>query len=123
MTTDVTKHVNKNNSDHSILFEAINLVLKYDNHFPEEITKVTIDLLSKFIAVKEPNIRCLALEALTKTKPHHINDQKIKENLPLLLQGLKEPDLSIRRRCLDTLFQQCNYEISGEIINELLDHL
>lgn len=26
----VTKHVNKNNSDHSILFEAMKLVLRYD---------------------------------------------------------------------------------------------
>jgi AP-2 complex subunit alpha len=90
---------------------------------PEDITKDTVNLLSKFIAVKEPNIRCLALEALTKTKPHHMTTLKMKENLPLLLQGLKEPDLSIRRRCLDTLFQQCNNDISGEIINELLDHL
>jgi hypothetical protein len=54
--------------------------------------------------VKEPNIRCLALEALTKTKPHHITVKKMKENLPILLSGLKEPDLSIRKRCLDTLF-------------------
>ena len=72
LTTDVTKHVNKNNSDHSILFEAINLVLKYDTSLTEDIIKDTINLLSKFIAVKEPNIRCLALEALTKTKPHHM---------------------------------------------------
>jgi hypothetical protein len=64
----------------------------------------TISLLFKFIAVKEPNIRCLALEALTKTKPHHITVKKMKENLPILLSGLKEPDLSIRKRCLDTLF-------------------
>ena len=57
LTTEVTKHVNKNNSDHGILFEAINVVLKYDVGQYEEIQKDTINLLTKFIAVKEPNIR------------------------------------------------------------------
>lgn len=73
LTTEVTKHVNKNNSDHGILFEAINVVLKYDVGQYEEIQKDTINLLTKFIAVKEPNIRYLALEALAKTKPNHIS--------------------------------------------------
>ena len=31
---EVTKHVNKNNSDHSILFEAINLAIMYEHHTP-----------------------------------------------------------------------------------------
>ena len=33
--TEVTKNVNKNNSDHSILFEAINLVIHYKNSAQE----------------------------------------------------------------------------------------
>ena len=55
------------------MFEAINVVLKYDVGQYEEIQKDTINLLTKFIAVKEPNIRYLALEALAKTKPNHIS--------------------------------------------------
>ena len=31
---EVTKNVNKNNSDHSILFEAINLAIMYEHHVP-----------------------------------------------------------------------------------------
>lgn len=31
---EVTKNVNKNNSDHSILFEAINLAIIYEHHVP-----------------------------------------------------------------------------------------
>jgi AP-2 complex subunit alpha len=64
--TEVTKNVNKNNSDHSILFEAINLIIHYKNSAYEVLRKDIVTLLGKFIAVKEPNIRYLALETMAK---------------------------------------------------------
>ena len=64
--TEVTKNVNKNNSDHSILFEAINLVIHYKNSAYEVLRKDIVTLLGKFISVKEPNIRYLALETMAK---------------------------------------------------------
>ena len=68
MTTEVTKHVNKNNSDHSILFEAINLSLTHEAIFADDLAKDTANLLSRFIAVKEPNIRYLALEFFARCR-------------------------------------------------------
>lgn len=64
--TEVTKNVNKNNSDHSILFEAINLIIHYKNSAFEVLRKDIVTLLGKFISVKEPNIRYLALETMAK---------------------------------------------------------
>lgn len=64
--TEVTKNVNKNNSDHSILFEAINLVIHYKNASSEALRKDIVTLLGKFISVKEPNIRYLALETMSQ---------------------------------------------------------
>jgi AP-2 complex subunit alpha len=64
--TEVTKNVNKNNSDHSILFEAINLIIHYKNAAYEVLRKDIVTLLGKFISVKEPNIRYLALEIMSK---------------------------------------------------------
>lgn len=37
--------------------------------------------------------------------------------------ALKEKDISIRKRALDTIFQLCNQEVAAEVVNELLDHL
>ena len=37
--------------------------------------------------------------------------------------GLKEKDISIRKRALDTIFCLCNQDVAGEVVNELLDHL
>lgn len=121
----MTKHVNKNNSDHSILFEAMKLVLKYDQYIDPETRSDTVKLLAKFIAVKEPNIRYLALELLSRLRPIHLKcaPSLMKENLETLLSALKEKDISIRKTALDSIFTLCNAEVAGEVVNELLDHL
>jgi len=62
----VTKHVNKNNSDHSILFEAIKLTMSMGELATPENIKSSIQLLVKYTGVKEPNIRYIALECLSK---------------------------------------------------------
>jgi len=43
--TEVTKNVNKNNSDHSILFEVFNLVIHYGDSSYEVLRDDTIKLL------------------------------------------------------------------------------
>jgi len=43
--TEVTKNVNKNNSDHSILFEAFNLIIHYGDKSYEVLREDTIKLL------------------------------------------------------------------------------
>jgi AP-2 complex subunit alpha len=121
----VTKHVNKNNSDHSILFEAIRLVLKYDQYIEPDTRSDTVKLLARFIAVSEPNIRYLALELLARLKPVHLKCEPylMKQNLGVFLSALKEPDVSIRKTALDSIFTLCTQEVAGEVVNELLDHL
>ena len=43
--TEVTKNVNKNNSDHSILFEVFNLIIHYGESSYEVLREDTIKLL------------------------------------------------------------------------------
>lgn len=64
--TEVTKNVNKNNSDHAILFEAINLIIHYKGSAFEVLRKDVVALLGTFIEVKEPNIRYIALDTMAK---------------------------------------------------------
>eukprot|EP00347_Sterkiella_histriomuscorum_P016610 403352528 len=122
--TEVTKNVNKNNSDHSILFEAFNLVIHYKNNAFETLRKDLVSLLGKFISVKEPNIRYLALDTLAKlAATSHNSDIKIKDHLPTIITSLRDQDISIRRRSLDLMFNICDQRIAGEVVNELLDYL
>eukprot|EP00494_Astrolonche_serrata_P029352 UN29619 len=64
--TEVTNSVNKNNADHAILFEAINVITHLNMNGNRMLHQEAIDYLLKFIAVKEPNIRYLGLEAMTR---------------------------------------------------------
>jgi len=81
--------------------------------------------LVKFTGVKEPNIRYIALECLSKAQPFHLETcpRILNENLSIFLSGLKEPDISIRKSTVDSLFTLATNETSSEIINEFLDHL
>jgi AP-2 complex subunit alpha len=123
--TEVTKHVNKNNSDHSILFEAIKLTMRMGEYASKENIRTSILLLVKFTGVKEPNIRYIALECLSKAQPYHLETcpRILSENLNTFLSGLKESDISIRKSTVDSLFTLATSETSSEIINEFLDHL
>ena len=123
--TEVTKHVNKNNSDHSILFEAMRLTLCMGEDAKKDNVTETIQLLAKYVGLKENNIRFIALEMLTKAMPVQLQSvpNLLKENFQSFLTCLKEQDISVRKAALDNLFQLANEESSSEIINELLDHL
>lgn len=55
--TEVTRNVNKNNTDHGILFEAMNLIVHYRNSLHSDLKNQAISLLGVFISVREPNIR------------------------------------------------------------------
>ena len=103
----------------------MNLTLKYENYADPDTRSDTVKLLAKFIAVKEPNIRYLAFELLSKLKPIHLKFEAnlMKENLETFLSALKEKDISIRKTALDTIFTLCNAEVASEVVNELLDHL
>ena len=123
MSTEITKNVNKNNSDHSILFESINLIIHYKDQAYEVARKDIVQLLGKFISVKEPNIRYLGLETMAKIQGPQVTSQLISTHLQTILVSLKDPDISIRRRALDLLFYLCDQKMAGEVVNELLDHL
>lgn len=64
--TDASDSNNKSNADHSILFEAINLVVSYGPDSPTFLKEHACSLLGRFIAVKDANIRYLGLGEQTK---------------------------------------------------------
>ncbi|KAG8387556.1 hypothetical protein BUALT_Bualt02G0033600 [Buddleja alternifolia] len=121
MGTDVVKNVNKNNASHAVLFEALALVMHLDAE--KEMMSQCVALLGKFIAVREPNIRYLGLENMTRmlmvTDVHDI----IKRHQAQIITSLKDPDISIRRRALDLLYGMCDVSNAKDIVEELLQYL
>eukprot|EP00943_MAST-04B_sp_MAST-4B-sp1_P003614 g3614.t1 len=120
--TEVTKSVNKNNSDHSILFEAINLIIHQEYRSDEKLRSKAVDLLGKYIAVREPNIRYLGLSSMSKLAKF-ANDTDIDQHKSRILFSLKDGDISIRRRALELMFAMCNSKNAEDVVEELLQHL
>lgn len=67
-----------------------------------------MELLLKFIQVREANIRYLALDLLAKLPEQMLLQYKVGDHLNTILVSLKDHDLSIRRRALDLMFVICD---------------
>ena len=57
---------------------------------PVELKNETITLLGIFITVREPNIRYLALEAMSKFHNTPYSDKVISEHYPTVIKSLKD---------------------------------
>ncbi|KAJ4744633.1 AP-2 complex subunit alpha-2 [Rhynchospora pubera] len=121
MGTDVVKNVNKNNASHAVLFEALALVMHLDAE--KEMMTQCVALLGKFIAVREPNIRYLGLENMTRMLLVTDVQDIIKRHQAQIITSLKDPDISIRRRALDLLYGMCDVTNAKDIVEELLQYL
>ncbi|KFK39913.1 hypothetical protein AALP_AA3G305400 [Arabis alpina] len=121
MGTDVVKNVNKNNASHAVLFEALSLVMHLDAE--KEMMSQCVALLGKFISVREPNIRYLGLENMTRMLMVTDVQDIIKKHQSQIIISLKDPDISIRRRALDLLYGMCDVSNAKDIVEELLQYL
>ncbi|XP_072988397.1 AP-2 complex subunit alpha-2-like [Typha latifolia] len=121
MGTDVVKNVNKSNASHAVLFEALALVMHLDAE--KEMMSQCVALLGKFIAAREPNIRYLGLENMTRMLLVTDVQDIIKRHQAQIVTSLKDPDISIRRRALDLLYGMCDVTNAKDIVEELLQYL
>jgi hypothetical protein len=69
-------------------------------------------LLGRFIQIKEPNFRYLGLETMGRLAriPQTAEEKEasIKRHQAVIQQLLKDPDVSIRKRALDLLYDMCD---------------
>eukprot|EP00252_Welwitschia_mirabilis_P025764 TRINITY_DN8191_c0_g1_i1.p1 TRINITY_DN8191_c0_g1~~TRINITY_DN8191_c0_g1_i1.p1 ORF type:complete len:1019 (-),score=209.30 TRINITY_DN8191_c0_g1_i1:385-3441(-) len=121
MGTDVVKNVNKNNASHAVLFEALALVMHLDAE--KDMMSQCVALLGKFIAVREPNIRYLGLENMSRMLLVTDVHDSIKRHQAQIITSLKDPDISIRRRALDLLYGMCDVTNAKDIVEEILQYL
>ena len=113
---------NKSNADHSVLFEACNLIIAYGADADAEIKEQVMELLGRFIAHKEANIRYLGLSAMS-TVARIDGAEPTQQHQDTVLDSLKDADESVRRRSLDLLYAMTNQVNSESVVGELLVNL
>lgn len=118
--SEAVKNVNKNNAVHAIVFEAVAVAIALDQ---PELMSQGVALLAKFLSVREPNLKYLALENMARLAEVPAVVDTVNRHQKTIIACLRDGDVSIRRRALDLLFIMCTPQNSADIVEELLSYL
>lgn len=118
--SEPVKNANKNNAVHAIVFEGVAVALALDD---AELLTAGVALLARFLAVREPNLRYLALEALARLAAVPEVGEAVARAARTVRDCLADPDVSIARRALGLLFVVATPATAPAIVDELLAFL
>ena len=113
-STDSSKNVGN-----SILYEAVLTILEIEAD--SGLRVLGVNILGKFLANKDNNIRYVALNTLIKVVA--VEPNAVQRHRNTILDCLRDPDISIRRRALDLSFTLINAGNVSLLIRELLAFL
>eukprot|EP00040_Diaphanoeca_grandis_P034102 m.210097 g.210097 ORF g.210097 m.210097 type:complete len:904 (-) comp33062_c0_seq1:61-2772(-) len=113
---------NHNNANHSVFFEATNLIVAYDND--ESLQLRATKLIGSFLEESHQNLRFLALEGLASLSQTQYARLEVAKHLETVLTALKvEEDPTVQRRAVDVLYGICDEENVQAIVKALLNFL
>ena len=112
--TDSSKNVGN-----SILYESVLTILDIDAD--SGLRVLGVNILGKFLSNKDNNIRYVALNTLIKVVA--VEPNAVQRHRNTILDCLRDPDISIRRRALDLSFTLINEGNVRVLIRELLAFL
>jgi AP-1 complex subunit gamma-1 len=112
--TDSSKNVGN-----SILYEAVLTIL--DIEADSGLRVLGVNILGKFLTNRDNNIRYVALNTLIKVVA--VEPNAVQRHRNTILECLRDPDISIRRRALDLSFTLINEGNVRLLIRELLAFL
>lgn len=112
------------NVGHAILYEAVLTIMDIESE--SSLRVLAINILGKFLANKDNNIRYVALNTLCRTcaQPSGSSDSNaLQRHRAMVLECLRDADISIRRRALDLSFHLVNAQNIRLMVRELLLYL
>lgn len=129
LTQVATNTESSKNVGNAILYEAVLTIMNIQAE--SSLRVLAINILGKFLANKDNNIRYVALTTLnrismpspTNPNPSSSDASALQRHRSTILDCLKDSDISIRRRALDLSFQLVNTQNVRMLTRELLTFL
>jgi len=115
--------VNRSNAEHAVLFEAVKLIVHYDGQASDRLTVKAAAILGRYVQIRDANLRYLGLATMAKLASVNGAMVHIKKHQATILYGLKDADVTIRKRALNLVFLMCDKSNALVVVKELLSHL
>jgi AP-1 complex subunit gamma-1 len=110
---------NMRNVGNAILYECVNTIMSIDSE--SALRVLAINILGRFLANRDNNIRYVALNILNKVV--NIDSEAVQKHRNTVVECLKDPDISIRKRALELIYALVNESSVKVLVRELLNYL
>ncbi|MEW5304167.1 MAG: hypothetical protein WDW36_006798 [Sanguina aurantia] len=107
------------NAGNAILYEAVNTIMAVESI--SGLRLMAVNILGKFLANRDNNIRYVALNTLSKVVA--VDTQAVQRHRTTIVECVKDADVSIRRRALELVYSLVNEANIKPLTKELLDYL
>jgi AP-1 complex subunit gamma-1 len=107
------------NAGNAVLYECVRTIMDIESE--KGLRVLGINQLSKFLVNRDNNLRYVALQMLAKVALKDAKD--VNRHLNTIVECLKDPDISIRRRALDLIFVLVNEDNIRFLASEMMVYL
>ena len=113
-STETTK-----NAGNAILYECVQTIMEVQSD--ASLRVLAVNILGRFLLNRDNNIRYVALNSLSKVVSEDI--AAVQRHRNTIVDCLKDPDISIRQRALELIYQLVNEQNVVSLTAELLNYL
>ena len=107
------------NAGNAILYEAVRTIVSTES--VGGLRVLAVNVLGRFLADKDNNVRYVALNALAKVVQH--DAQAVQRHRRTIVECVKDSDITIRRSALQLVYSLVNHGNVEVLLKELLEYL